>query len=374
MGFLRFATFSCLLLTASCTANSPNSLFLTDEDLSSNEKLSEAKYLFDKGEYTEAETMAKEVYESNINKENAAILLSYIKLSQAGFDPFTLSKNIMSSSEEDDSINTETGTSDGLLSMSKILNLVDSDYESMSTSEEPLGSYTVYIPDNDLDSIRANPQLAIYHLNEAISYMCPYITEDVKLNSDTEQDSRHTATSCDEDTAITTIKGHFAWSLAHLAEALVFYSVTMYSEDGANPNITKFSTEIADLSTAEFVSSISTLSNIVDSIFPDSNESMSAALFNDLETVNSTIAYIGSQLPSSISNGLLKVTASIDTVQSVNSEISASSEIKNALTKKLSEKLAKEVEDQNLSGTDLTTACEALEAINSEITLPDSCS
>jgi len=52
MGFLRFATFSCLLLTASCTANSPNSLFLTDEDLSSNEKLSEAKYLFDKGEYT----------------------------------------------------------------------------------------------------------------------------------------------------------------------------------------------------------------------------------------------------------------------------------------------------------------------------------
>ena len=89
--------------------------------MSSNERLSEAKYLYDKGKYDDAEQIAKEVYDSNVNKENASILLAYIGLSQAGFDPFALTKNIMSSSEDDDSIDKETGTQDGLLSMSQIL-------------------------------------------------------------------------------------------------------------------------------------------------------------------------------------------------------------------------------------------------------------
>ena len=124
---------------------------------------------------------------------------------------------------------------------------------------------------------------------------------------------------------VSTIKAHFAWTLAHLAESLVFYSVTMYS-DGQTPNLTKFSSELDSLSTSEFITSIGTLSSVVNSIFPDSEESMSVSLFKDLETVNSSIEYMGDYLPSSIANGLNKVTASIDEslnkIQETNSEVS----------------------------------------------------
>ena len=83
---------------------------------------------------------------------------------------------------------------------------------------------------------------------------------DVKLNDGEsgDQDSRHNTEACGSETSVASIKGHFAWSLAHLAEALVFYSVTMYSDDGVEPNLTKFSSSMDSLSTSEFVSSIYT--------------------------------------------------------------------------------------------------------------------
>ena len=121
----------------------------------------------------------------------------------------------MSSSENDDSIDTESGTSDGLLSMSEILNLQDSDYLAMSEREDNLGQYKIYIPNNDLDAIRANPELAIYHVNRAISFICPYMDTEVKLDGElgVDFDKRHITTECNKEENIASIKGHFAWSL-----------------------------------------------------------------------------------------------------------------------------------------------------------------
>ena len=45
-----------------------------------------------------------------------------------------------------DSIDKDNGTSDGLLPMSKIHNLKDSDFAAMSEEESKLGDYKVYIP------------------------------------------------------------------------------------------------------------------------------------------------------------------------------------------------------------------------------------
>jgi hypothetical protein len=286
----------------------------------------------------------------------------------------------MSSSVDDESIDTDSGTSDGLLSMSKILNLKDSDYTAMSTSEETLGEYKVYIPDNNLDAIRANPELPIFYVNKAIGYICPYMDTEVKLDGElgVDLDSRHITSECNKDEAITSIKGHFAWSLAHLAEALVFYSLTMYSSQGLKPNITLYSENIQNEPPAQFVKSIGTLSSVVENVFPDSNgETMSGALFNDLETVNGTISYMGNALPSSLRNGLKKVTASIskslDKIQDIGSGVNASGEMKDALTKGISKQLSKAIEDKGLTGTDLSDACAALEGINNSATLPTSC-
>ena len=134
----------------------------------------------------------------------------------------------MSSSENDDSIDTG-GTSDGLLSMSEILNLQDSDYIATIRKRRAIGHYKIYIPNNDLD-IKAKPELAIYHVNRAISFICPYMDTEVKLDGElgVDFDKRHITTECNKEENIASIKGHFAWSLAHLAEALVFYSRTMY--------------------------------------------------------------------------------------------------------------------------------------------------
>ena len=380
MKLLRSMVFTGLYFLSSCNGTSLNSVFLTDDELSTNEQLSESKQYYDEGDFDKAEEIALKVYNSNINKENAAILLSYINLSQAGFDPFALSKNIMSSSENDDSIDTESGTSDGLLSMSEILNLQDSDYLAMSESEDNLGQYKIYIPNNDLDAIRANPELAIYHVNRAISFICPYMDTEVKLDGElgVDLDSRHITTECNKEENIASIKGHFAWSLAHLAEALVFYSLTMYSSEGLKPNITSYAENIQNEPPSQFVQSIGTLSSVIENVFPDSNgETMSGALFNDLETVNSTIGYMGNTLPSSLRNGLKKVTASISTsldkIQDINSGANASGEIRDALTKGISKQLSKAIESKGLTGDDLSNACSALEGINSTAKLPSSC-
>ncbi len=381
MKLLRSMVFTGLYFLSSCNGTSLNSVFLTDDELSTNEQLSESKHYYDKGDFDKAEEMALKVYNSNINKENAAILLSYINLSQAGFDPFALSKNIMSSSEGDESIDKDSGTSDGLLSMSKILNLKDSDYLAMSESEENLGNYKVYIPNNNLEAIRANPKLAIYHVNRAISFICPYMDTEVKLDGElgVDFDSRHITSECNKEENIASIKGHFAWSLAHLAEALVFYSLTMYSSEGLKPNITAYAENIQNEPPLEFVRSIGTLSSIVENVFPDSNgETMSGALFNDLETVNRFIkSKLGEALPPSLRNGLLKVSASIseslDKSQDISSGVSASSEIRDALTQGISKQLSKAIENKGLTGGDLSAACAALEGINSSATLPSGC-
>ena len=380
MKLLRSMVFTGLYFLSSCNGTSLNSVFLTDDELSTNEQLSESKQYYDEGDFDKAEEIALKVYNSNINKENAAILLSYINLSQAGFDPFALSKNIMSSSENDDSIDTESGTSDGLLSMSEILNLQDSDYIAMSESEEQLGQYKIYIPNNDLDAIRANPELAIYHVNRAISFICPYMDTEVKLDGElgVDFDKRHITTECNKEENIASIKGHFAWSLAHLAEALVFYSLTMYSSEGLKPNITSYAENIQNEPPLQFVQSIGTLSSVIENVFPDSNgETMSGALFNDLETVNGTIGYMGNALPSSLRNGLKKVTASISTsldkIQDINSGANASGEIRDALTKGISKQLSKAIESKGLTGSQLSDACSALEGINSSTTLPSGC-
>ena len=363
-----------------CGGTSLNSVFLTDDELSTSQKLSESKQYYNDGDFEKAEQVALKVYESNINRENAAILLSYISLSRAGFDPFALSKNIMTSSEDDDSIDKDNGTSDGLLSMSKILNLKDSDFAAMSEEESKLGDYKVYIPDNNLDAIRANPELAIYHINNAIRYICPYMDTEVKLDGlvGADNDARHITTECNRNDGITSIKGHFAWSLAHLAEALVFYSVTMYSSQGIKPNITLYAENIQNESPLQFASSIGTLSNVVESIFPDAEgATMSGAMFNDLETVSNTLGYLGNSLPSSLANGLKKVTASIteslDRIQDISAGANASTEIKNALTKNFSKQLSKAIEQKGLSGSELTNACAALENLNSTTPLPASC-
>jgi hypothetical protein len=380
MKLLRSMIFTGLYFLNSCSGTSLNSVFLTDDELSTNEQLSESKQYYDEGKFDKAEALALKVYNSNINKENASILLSYISLSQAGFDPFALSKNIMSSSEDDESIDTDSGTSDGLLSMSKILNLKDADYLAMSASEEQLGEYKVYIPNNNLEVIRANPELAIFYVNKAISYICPYMDTEVKLDGElgVDLDSRHITSECNKDEAITSIKGHFAWSLAHLAEALVFYSLTMYSSQGIKPNVTLYSENIQNEPPSDFVQSIGTLSTVIENVFPDTNgETMSGALFNDLETVNGTISYMGNALPSSLRNGLKKVTASIskslEKIQDISSGASASGEMKNALTQGISKQLSKAIEGKGLTGSQLSDACTALEGINGSATLPSSC-
>ena len=56
-------------------------------------------------------------------------------------------------------------------------------------------------------------------------------------------------------------------ALAHLAEAFVFYSLTMYSSEGLKPNITSYAENIQNELPLQFVQSIGTLSSVIEMSF-----------------------------------------------------------------------------------------------------------
>ena len=99
---------------------------------------------------------------------------------------------------------------------------------------------------------------------------------------------------------------------------------------------------------------------------------MSSALFNDLETVNGTIGYMGNALPSSLRNGLKKgyrgISTSLDKIQDINSGANASGEIRDALTKYF-ETIKQGHRKQRTNWKSVKYACSALEGINSSTTL-----
>jgi tetratricopeptide (TPR) repeat protein len=388
---LHQRTFALLLtigLTGCGDANFNQILENSERRDAMDQLLIEAQYDYDQGDYGDALKKAQKAYSIRPNGERATTLLSYIHLSLAGLDTFQLAKNLVGQSD-DEAGGEDDKTARTFSLLSDVMGLTKTDLTAMS--QEVRGdTLPVYVP-KTADQARISDSEIIKNLHAAISYLCPLISDEAKLlgdNADGMIDNRHASCENEPGERRLSAQSHFAWSLAHLGEAIAFYSLIFYQSADANePNIVERGQRLDQFKDqpVKYVEEIGNFADLVDTVLPtDSDNAMLNAIFNDLETTSAgfgVIAGLPDEVTKSVSDAIANTRGKVDKLENSggsggNVENEA---LKNSLTKKLGSKLNKQIEDvenseEGLSEEDRNKVCCSYLKINSDPdNLPDNC-
>lgn len=364
---MKVFIFTVWLLMTACNVNQV--LVTSDQEESISGLLDQAKYEYDKGNYDEALSLAETAYDKNPAYESSSILLGYIYLSRAGLDIFSLSKGIIAEKDSNDT----NKTTSLFTSLANIIGIDQTELSYLTQDDtSQVANIDIYLPLLATEA-RDSESLVIENLNTAISYFCPFVDADARL----ETDSRHSEESCPPSTLPLKKAGQsdFGLALAHLGEAVAFYSVLFYTDDGETiPNLQRSvkALESRTSDVAAYSSDIATLSLAVDNIFPtsgdDESNSMLNAMFDNLQTTNNALGAAG--VPDDISAAIGNVIE--DLQEGTNNGIKNTQKLKAKLTKKLSEDLSNQVESIEATDEELAEICENLDTI-SDLSLPDNC-
>src|SRR5690606_37195172 len=119
-----------------------------------------------------------------------------------------------------------------------VLGITDEDVAIISEEHDSadldrFADYVVFYPMSMTDARAAAAEQGMKILsaaNSAIQFVCPFVDDAVRI----EGDPRHSADQCPptENPRLSRSKSHFIWAFAHLAEALAYYSVLLYQEEG----------------------------------------------------------------------------------------------------------------------------------------------
>ncbi len=365
---MRFLVFlPWLILTTACNFNEV--LVTSDQKEAIDQILNEAQYEFDKGRYDDALKMALKAYAKNPNYEDSSILIGYIYLSRAGLDIFSLSKGII---EEKDSKETNK-TASLFTTLAKIIG-IDQTELSYLTQEDTaqVAKVEVYLPVLASEA-RESASSVITNINQAISYFCPFVESEARLDTD----SRHTGDACPPSQLPLKKAGKsdFGLALAHLGEAIAFYSVLFYRDEGASEANIQRSVKALESRTSDvaaYSADIAALSSAIDAIFPTSGEdeadSMLSAMFDNLQITNQAFEAAG--VPEDVSASISSVINDLKT--GTQESAKNTQKLKAKLTKKISQDLSKQVEKINASEEELQAICDNLSSI-SDLPLPDNC-
>ncbi len=363
-----------------CGDTNFNEMLLVSEGQkkASDQLLLEARYSYDKGNLGKAMSLVDQADRINPYNEDTLVLKAYIYLSQAGLDAFSISKNLIAQSEKkSETTSSSDKTSESFSALGTLMNLTSDDLSKMGTPT-PVASannIVLYYPFPAAEA-RAGGSATITSLNQAIATLCPLISDAAKSSDD----ERHV---CDEGPypIQRTAKSNFAWALAHLGEAIAFYTVVLYDDGNLVPNIQDVASGIDRNDISKLVARVTTLQAAVNSIFPtgtDANKSMLNALFDDLDTTNrgfSAIAGIPASVTKSVSDTIENLRAQISKIGGSLDDASAQNEaLRNSLTKGLSTDLKSKIEaSTSLSNDDKIKACCAYRAINTQAANPTNC-
>lgn len=371
---------SAWLLTA-CGSNNFNAFFTSQEQKNAQDQLRiRAQYEYDQGNNDEALEITEEILKVNPYEEKTLILRSYAYLSKAGLDAFSLSGNLIDQSENKDSTTT-TGdaTSDNLNSLASVIGLSETDFNELGSKDTSTGT-TIYIPKTRTDA-RLSLSEIVQNIDLAVQTLCPIIQAGAP--KDATKDPRHDCESSPMELQ-GRAQSHFAWALAHLGEAIAFYSVVLY-DDGAvgadgkpkGANIQRVSSQLDQTNVTKFLNDLTVLTNAINKIFPtaaaDAADSMLNAMFNDMKVTSLAFAAMGG-VPDSVTKSIDESITNLETkVSRVSSTTDSgattdaakqNAAIRNALTTSvaadLDDKIAK------LDGTQKQQACDLYQSINSD--------
>jgi hypothetical protein len=382
---IALALGSAWLLTA-CGGTNLNSFFVSEEQKKAQDQLRiQAQYEYDQGNNDKALEITDEILKMNPYEETALILRSYAYLSKAGLDAFSLSKNLIEQSENKDKDNTTKSgdaTADNLNALATVIGLSTDDFNELGTPNTVTGTNTtVYYPKSRTDA-RVSLSEIVTNIGLAVETLCPIIQAGAA--KDPARDPRH---SCEASPLELQgrAQSHFAWALAHLGEAIAFYSVVLY-DDGAvgadgkplGANLQRVSASLnpqGDVNT--FLSGLTALTNAINTIFPTdataAADSMLNAMFTNLEITSLSFSSMGGvpdSVTKSIDESITNLQAKIAKI-STTTDSGATSEaakqnaaVRNALTTKMASELDKKI--GQLPPEQKSTACDLYKSINSD--------
>ncbi|MBC7658622.1 MAG: hypothetical protein H7249_02850 [Chitinophagaceae bacterium] len=391
---LSFAT-----LTSACgNFNLNKSLTSKSQQNSIDSLMEEAQYEYDKGRYDSALSLTDKALHINPNSESPAILKSYVYLSKAGLDGINISKKLIdakgttatttpTTTAATTTTVAKTGdtTTDNFNVFKSVLHLGPTDFEAMGTPHTiGAAALTIYLP-KSATAARAGNSNTLSYLNQAIATLCPLIPSSANPANDT--DARHACTK-NFNSSGSTGRGNFAWALAHLGEAISFYSVVLYDSNGDGiPNIqAAIPTEtLTQANASTFIATINTLNNAINAIFPTdpvaAADSMLNGLFKDLETASTALAAIPGippEVSASVQKSITDLNTKINAINTTaNSQTAQNEALKNSLTTGVSKTLASKIESNDfktLNTTQQKQACCVYRNMNATATMPTTCS
>ncbi|MES2744241.1 MAG: hypothetical protein V4655_02395 [Bdellovibrionota bacterium] len=379
----------------SCGANgfNFNEMFVSKAQQESiDELMQEAQYEYDKGRYDNALGLTNQALDISPNATSPSILKSYVYLSKAGLDAINLSKKLIDANDSSagktvTTTTPKTGdtTTDNFNILKTILNLTDTDYNAMGI-KDAIGGEAIYFP-KSATLAREGGSTTLDYINEAVKTLCPLVPS--TSNPEGDLDTRH---ACTKNPYIEGPRGrsNFAWALAHLGEAISFYSVVLYDSDGNGiPNLqAAIPTGNITLANAEtFIRTLNSLNNALNAIFPTdptaAADSMLNALFADLKTTSTALASIPGipdEVGDSVQKSITDLQAKIDQITATTTQASAASAqneaLKNSLTKGVATQLESKIEStefQTLSPENKTQACCVYRNMNATAAAPTTC-
>lgn len=355
---------------------------------------------YDKGDFAAAEEYADKAYEINPDSEEVAVLTGYVNLSLAGIDAFQLAKGLIDKSSSSSS---GGNAGDALSPIAAILGLSAAEL-STKLGELKISSLTTFanfpiIKPSCAEDGRASLD-KLTRVNKAISRVCPFVLDAVKIPSDT----RHAAAACvpSKNALRLTSKANFLWAFSHLTEALAFYSVFSYSTTGDSISnlqgrVNAVSalkptslTEIQDMVNAstELAASIGDVLPVANSGVCVGKSSQMVAMLNDLKATTLGFA----NLPGVPEKLTKSITAAISKVEQFSKDIpnadqasaAQQSALKGQLTKAIAAKLGSKISElkatnPNVSAQDITNLCSSFTSIagagteTGQVTKPAEC-
>lgn len=378
---IALALGSAWLLTA-CGGSNFNAFFTSEEQKKAQDQLRiQAQYEYDQGNNDKALQITDEILRLNPYEEKTLILRSYAFLSKAGLDAFSLSKNLMDQADNKDTTST-TGdaTSDNLNQLASVIGLSEADFNELGTKNTSTPT-TLYYPKTRTEA-RASLSEIISNIGAAVETLCPIIQAGAP--KDATKDPRH-----DCEASPLELQGraqsHFAWALAHLGEAIAFYSVVLY-DDGAvgadgkplGANLQRVSASLNPSGdVAKFLTDLTALTNAINAIFPTGDaaaaDSMLNAMFNDMKITSLSFASMGGvpdSVTKSIDESITNLEAKIAKISSTTDSGATSdaakqnAAVRNALTTQMADQLDNKI--AALPADQKTQACELYKSINSD--------
>jgi hypothetical protein len=370
-----------------------NEMFVSKAQQESlDELMQEAQYEYDKGRYDNALGLTNQALAINPNAPAPSILKSYVYLSKAGLDAINLSKKLIKANETSsgqattsETVKTGDTTTDNFNVLKTILNLKDADYQAMGIKDS-IGGQPIYFP-KSAPLAREGGSLTLDYLNDAIATLCPLVPSSSNPESDT--DARHV---CTKNPFVEGAKGrsNFAWALAHLGEAISFYSVILFDLDGDGTPSLQAAIPTGNITlenAGTFLSTLNSLNNALNAIFPTdptaASDSMLNALFSDLKTTSTALASIPGipdEVGESVQKSISDLQAKIDQITASAAQTSAASAqneaLKNSLTKGVATQLESKIESaefKTLDPNDQIKACCVYRNMNANAPAPSTC-